>query len=123
MANILLVEDSQTVRNALADALIGLGHKVFHASNGLEGLKIAHSRAIHLVVTDLTLPQLDGVSLIRTLRAAPGHSQTPILVITGLRGKVQQEALAAGATECAQKPLEPEAATRIIQRLLGRLTP
>lgn len=120
MANVLLVEDSPSVRAVVAAALQAIGHKVLEAKNGAEALQLAHARAVHLVITDLTMPTLDGVSLIRALRASKGHATTPILVFTTTRGKAAEEAMQAGANACELKPFDRERTLNTVQRLLGR---
>lgn len=120
MANILLVEDSPSVRAVVSAALSDLGHKVLEASNGAEGLRIAKSRAVHLVITDLTMPTLDGISLIRALRQTAEHRETPILVFTTTRGRAAEEALRVGANACELKPFQAEQTLATVQRLLGR---
>ncbi len=101
-------------------SLTDLGHKVLEASNGAEALQVARSRAVHLVITDLTMPTLDGISLIRALRASRDHANTPILVFTTARGRATDEALNAGATACELKPFNSAQTLATVQRLLGR---
>ncbi len=81
MAHILLVDDEPLVRDALASALENKGHSVVKAANGLEGLKRFSERSFDLVVTDVIMPDMEGIGMIMEIRRkAP---DTKIIAISG----------------------------------------
>ena len=81
MAAILVVDDEQAVRAALADTLPVLGYEVATASNGTEGLRLFHKNSYELVVTDVQMPGMDGWTLARNIKKR--SPATPVVLITG----------------------------------------
>ena len=81
MAAILVVDDEQAIRTALADTLAYLGYEVATASNGTEGLRLFHKNSFELVVTDVHMPGMDGWTLAHRIKEASPN--TPIILITG----------------------------------------
>src|SRR3954452_305326 len=79
-ASILVVDDEEGVRSFLADALAGAGHAVAQAEDGERALAQIASRAFHVVLTDLRMPGMDGMALLRELRRE--HPETEIIVLT-----------------------------------------
>ena len=100
MATILAVDDSNSIRQMVSFTLKSAGHDVVEADNGNAALITAKSKKVDLVLTDVNMPQMDGVSLVRALRALPEYKYTPILVLTTEAGDAKkQEGEAAGATD------------------------
>ena len=94
MANILVVDDSDVVRIEVSSALTGSGHNVLEAVNGLEGLKVASSSAaIDLVITDLNMPEMDGIKMVTEIRKLPARAAVPVFMLTT---EASQELRAAG---------------------------
>ena len=81
MAAILVVDDEQAIRAALADTLAFLGYEVATASNGTEGLRLFHKNSFRLVVTDVQMPGMDGWTLARHIKKR--SPATPVVLITG----------------------------------------
>lgn len=105
MAELLLVEDDAEIRRALIHALVGLGHVVTSAPTGLAGLQTVIDAKPELVILDLGLPDVDGVDVIRMIRAV---SPVPIIVATA-RGEESSivNVLGAGADDYVIKPFGP----------------
>jgi len=82
MATILAVDDSASMRQMVAHTLQGAGHEVVEAVNGLDALGKAQSTKFDLVISDVNMPNMDGVSLLRKLRAFPEFKLTPMLMLT-----------------------------------------
>ena len=100
---LLLVEDDEEAADYLRRALIEAGHGVDHAASGREGLLLAASEPYDVIVLDRMLPEMDGVSILRTLRAA--RMRTPVLLLTALDGIDERvEGLDAGADDYLVKP-------------------
>jgi two-component system OmpR family response regulator len=101
--HILVVEDDQVARDALAKALAEAGHTVEVADNGLEGLQLASSATVELAIVDRMLPKLDGLALVQSLRAT--GRKTPVLILSAL-GEVDDRitGLRAGGDDYLTKP-------------------
>jgi len=119
---VLIVEDADTCATTLDVALAAIpGIQVVFAASGLEALRIMDdaSPRIHLVLTDLNMPGMDGFELIRRIRAAPAHARVPVIVISGDTGERTPElAFAAGANAYFQKPYSPAAVRQKVELLL-----
>ncbi len=120
MAQIVLIEDDVEIRRLVADALSEQGHDVESASVALEGLELAIKGSPDLVVMDLGLPDLDGIELLRMIRAV---NTVPVIVITA-RGADEAvvQTLDAGADDYLVKPFsvtQLEARVRAVLRRSG----
>jgi two-component system, chemotaxis family, chemotaxis protein CheY len=117
---ILAVDDSATIRQMLSFTLRGAGYDVVVAEDGVEGLEKAKAEQMHLVITDQNMPRMDGLSLIRSLRANPSYKSAPILVLTTESSdEMKAKGKAAGATGWMVKPFDPEKLINIVKRVLG----
>jgi len=120
MANILAADDSASMRQMVAYTLGNAGHQVVSASDGQEALEIARQRKFDVVLTDVNMPLMDGITLTRELRALPDYRFTPILMLTTEAGvERKQEGKAAGATGWIVKPFNPEQLVAVIKKVLG----
>ena len=100
--------------------LQGEGHTVVQAQDGVDGLQAAKSQTFDLVITDVNMPNMDGISLIKELRSLPAYRNTPMLMLTTESGdEKKQEGKAAGATGWIVKPFNPDKLTSVIGRVLG----
>jgi two-component system, chemotaxis family, chemotaxis protein CheY len=107
--NILAIDDSASMREILQAALGGAGYEVTLANDGADGLEHALAQRFDLVLTDLHMPRMSGLDLIRQLRANPSYLETPILVLTTESDETFKVALRdAGATGWLEKPVDPE---------------
>jgi len=120
-ASILTVDDSASLRMAIRIALTGAGYDVTEACDGADGLAKAAATRFDLIVTDLNMPNMDGLSMIRALREQPAQAGVPIIFLsTESDAEVKAQAKAAGATGWLVKPFEPEQLIRVVQKVLGR---
>jgi len=121
MTAILTVDDSASIRQAIKIALSGEGYSVAEACDGAEGIAKADAGAYALIVTDLNMPVMDGLTMIRELRKKPVHAGTPILFLTTESdAEVKAQAKAAGATGWLTKPFDPEQLVRIVNKVLAK---
>ena len=117
---ILAVDDSPTMRRMLAEALSDAGFDVVTAEDGSEALQIAKTRPFDLVVSDVTMPRMNGITLVRELRALPGWKFTTILILTTeTTPELKQQSKEAGATGWLNKPFDPVRLLAAIRRVLG----
>ncbi len=82
MASILTVDDSTSMRQMVSFTLKGAGYEVVESVDGVEALDIAKTRSFDLVVTDVNMPNMDGITLIKELRNLPDYKFTPLLMLT-----------------------------------------
>lgn len=105
---VLVVDDSDTVRRMLRWVLTPLGVRVLEAANGALALEALDREAVDLVIADLNMPVMDGIELIRHLRALPARADLPVLMLTTeAREQDVQAALKAGASLYLTKPSTP----------------
>ena len=120
MARILVVDDSVSMRKLVGATLTDAGHEVTEASDGCEALEIAKKEEADLVITDVNMPNMDGIELIRQLRGLPQYKFTPMLLLTTESGADKKaEGKAAGATGWLVKPFNPDQLLATISKVLG----
>ncbi|MBB4480261.1 MULTISPECIES: response regulator [Rhizobium] len=120
-ANILTVDDSASIRLTTKVTLSNAGYNVTEAADGAEGLATAKSRSFDLIVTDLNMPVMDGLTMIEELRKLPGQAGVPIIFLTTESdADLKARAKAAGATGWLTKPFDPENLVKIVKKVLGR---
>ncbi len=117
---ILTVDDSASILQVEKVVLGGAGYEVVQAADGAEALDELDGQKLDLVLTDLNMPRVDGVALIRAIRANPAYRLTPIIMITTESDDAKkQEGKAAGATGWIVKPFTPEQLLAVVRRVLG----
>lgn len=120
-ASILAVDDSASLRMAIRIALTGAGYTVTGAGDGVEGLAKATSTKFDMIVTDLNMPNMDGLSMIRELRKQPAQAGVPIIFLTTESDpEMKNQAKAAGATGWLVKPFVPDQLVKVARKVLGR---
>ncbi len=118
---ILIVDDSASIRQMVSFTLKGAGYDVIEAVDGRDALdKLSGAADVVMVVTDLSMPNLDGIELIRAVRGGSSHKFMPIVMLTteSLESK-KQEGKAAGATGWIVKPFRPEQLVAVVKKVLG----
>jgi two-component system chemotaxis response regulator CheY len=117
---VLVIDDSKSIRVMVVAALKRGGFEVFESANGEDGLKQLDSTLVDLVITDLNMPVMDGISFIRELRArADSCKSIPALLLTTDTFEEQKEdARQAGATGWVVKPFRTEQLLNVVNKLL-----
>ena len=116
---ILIVDDSPSMREMIRFTLKSAGYQVFAAVDGAEALQFAEEKSVNLVVTDINMPRMDGITLIKKLREMENYKHTPILTLTTEGGEeLKQDGKDAGATGWIVKPFDPDQLIRVIKRVL-----
>jgi two-component system chemotaxis response regulator CheY len=116
---ILTVDDSSTMRQMIGFTLKGAGFDILEAGDGLEALERARGQKLSLVITDVNMPRMDGITLVQRLRALPEFRFTPILVLTTESGlDMKQKGKEAGATGWIVKPFSPEKLLDVVNKVL-----
>ena len=117
--NILISDDSVAMRQMLKYTLLDANYGVTEANNGMQALELAKHHQYDLVITDVNMPLLDGLSLVRELRALPMYQFKPILLLTTETDpKKKKIAKAAGATGWIIKPFDPDKLLAAIRKVL-----
>ena len=117
---IMTVDDSASVRMMVSFTLSELGFQIVEASNGNDALNKMEKGQIDMLITDVNMPGLDGISLVRKVRENPSYRFIPILILTteSEAGK-KQEGKAAGATGWIVKPFKPEQLVSAVKKVMA----
>ncbi len=119
MTKILVVDDSNSIRDMVNFTLKSAGYQTDDAKDGLEGLNKAKASAFDLVITDVNMPNMDGITLCQELRKLPNFRFTPILMLTTeSSGDMKMRGKAAGATGWLVKPFNPDKLLATIKRVV-----
>ena len=117
---ILTADDSSSVRQMVAFTLKGAGYSVVEATDGKDALSKAKSGSVNMVVTDLNMPNMNGIELIKALRAEAKYKFIPIIMLTTESQETRkQEGKSAGATGWIVKPFKPEQLLAVVKKVLG----
>lgn len=118
---VLVVDDSETVRQVLQLTLHNAGFDVIEAEDGDDALnKLANAPVVDMLITDLNMPNMDGLELIRRIRADKGHRFTPIVMLTTESSEEKKRAgREAGASGWIVKPFKPEQLLKVVKMVLG----
>ncbi|MEM6708448.1 MAG: response regulator [Pseudomonadota bacterium] len=120
MAKILAVDDSPAIRLMVSSVLKKAGHEVTSAEDGVEASRVADGDAFELVITDVHMPNMNGIELIQCLRGKSAYRHTPLLVLTTESSQeMKQRGRAAGATGWIVKPFDPASLVNAVSRVLG----
>jgi len=116
---ILVVDDSESIREAIEMALTGAGYQVHKAVDGLDGVKSIGNKSFDLVITDLNMPNMDGISLVQEIRKDDKNKFLPVLILTTESQNVKrQEARNAGATGWIVKPFVKDQLIGVVKKEL-----
>ncbi|MGD0490525.1 MAG: response regulator [Steroidobacteraceae bacterium] len=117
--HILTVDDSASMRQMVGFALRHAGYEVTEAADGLDALNYARSNTVDLVLTDVNMPNMDGITLVRELRQLERYKFVPMLMLTTEAGQDKKmKGKEAGATGWLVKPFNPEKLLSTIARVL-----
>ena len=120
MATIMTVDDTASMRQMISFTLNSVGHEVIQASDGDEALSLAKDKQVDLVIADVNMPNMDGISLVKFLRELPGYKFTPILMLTTESQEAKRaQGKVAGATGWIVKPFNPEQLLDVVKKVLG----
>ncbi|WP_144394484.1 response regulator [Pleionea sediminis] len=120
MTKILAVDDSSSMRQMVTFTLKSAGFDVDEASDGQEALQAAKSCKYDVVISDVNMPNMDGITLVKNLRQLPDYKFTPILMLTTeSTGDKKSEGKQAGATGWIVKPFNPDQLLTTVKRVMG----
>jgi two-component system, chemotaxis family, chemotaxis protein CheY len=115
---VMTVDDSRTMRDMVSYTLKSAGFEVLEAEDGAKALQVLEKTPVDLVITDVNMPNMDGVTLVRRLRALSHFRSTPILILTTEGGDDKKsQGRAAGATGWIVKPFAPDKLLQVISKV------
>ena len=119
-ATILIVDDEDLIRMTLSVTIASFGFHCIVASDGLEAIEILKRTKCDLVLSDIIMPNMDGLTLIKSLRGLPTYSKIPIVVLTTeASDAMKTQGRAAGATGWMVKPFEPAKLLEVAKKVMG----
>lgn len=117
---ILAVDDSGSLRQMVVFSLKAAGYQVTEAVDGQDGLEKARNQIFDLVLTDQNMPRMDGLTLIKSLRALAGYQNVPILMLTTeASDEMKMKGKAVGANGWLVKPFDPQRLTEVVKKVIG----
>lgn len=122
MKRILVIDDSTTIRHVVGITLKGAGYEVIEASDGLDALQKLENELLHLVICDVNMPNLDGLSFVKELKTNPKYEKNkflPVIMLTTVVSEEKKlEGQQAGAKAWIVKPFLPEKLLNAVQKLI-----
>jgi two-component system, chemotaxis family, chemotaxis protein CheY len=116
---ILIVDDSASVRTVARMALRERGYEVLEAANGQEALLKLDAERCNLVISDVNMPVMDGITLLKEIKRHPHYKFTPVIMLTTEAGEdKKQEGRAAGAKAWITKPFQPQSLVDAVSKLM-----
>jgi CheY-like chemotaxis protein len=120
IANVLVVEDDELIRGIFVDIIKSKGYSVLEGTNGREALQILEEQPINIIVSDMKMPVMDGLQLLREVKSK--HPEIPVVVITGFDNVyTEQQVMAAGADAYVTKPFKVEDVSSTLQEVHQRI--
>jgi CheY-like chemotaxis protein len=117
---VLVVEDEKDSRDFLATFLKLSGYEVATANDGLEGIERVEADCPDIIVSDICMPNLDGIDMVKTLRQSPEYRAVPVIMLTALSSDNLLKSVNAGANEAMRKPVNPDALLKNIKEWLRK---
>lgn len=117
---ILVVDDSASIRQVVSMALKGAGYSVIEAVDGKDALNKLDGQKVNLVISDVNMPNMDGISFVKEMKQNPSYKFTPVIMLTteGAEGK-KREGQVAGAKAWVVKPFKPEQMLQAVSMLIN----
>ncbi|MDP3814655.1 response regulator [Pseudomonas sp.] len=116
---VMVVDDSSSVRQVVSIALKGAGYEVIEASDGKDALAKLNGQKIHLMISDVNMPNMDGITLVKEVKKLANYKFTPIIMLTTESQEAKkQEGQAAGAKAWVVKPFQPAQMLAAVSKLI-----
>jgi two-component system chemotaxis response regulator CheY len=116
---IMVVDDSLAIRQVVSIALKGAGYDVIEGCDGRDALSKLTGQKVHLIISDVNMPNMDGISFVKAVKQLPNDKFTPIIMLTTESQEVKkQEGQAAGAKAWVVKPFKPEQMLGAVAKLV-----
>ncbi|MET0125400.1 response regulator [Pseudomonas caspiana] len=117
--NVLVVDDSSSVRQVVGIALKSAGYDVIEASDGRDALTKLNGQKVHLIISDVNMPNMDGITFVKEVKKLPNYKFTPIIMLTTeSQESKKMEGQAAGAKAWVVKPFQPAQMLAAVSKLI-----
>src|SRR3990170_7552007 len=117
---ILIVDDSSSLRQVVGIALKGAGYDVIEGSDGKDALSKLSGQKVHLIISDVNMPNMDGINFVKALKQMPNYKFTPVIMLTTESQEAKkQEGQAAGAKAWVVKPFQPAQMLAAVAKLVA----
>lgn len=116
---VMIIDDSESLRQVVNIALSGAGYNVIEACDGVEALGKLNGKKIHLIICDVNMPKMDGITFVKELKQRPAHKFTPVIMLTtDAHEAKKREGQAAGAKAWVVKPFRPAQMLTAVSKLI-----
>lgn len=116
---ILIVDDSDSLREVVGIALKGAGYEVIEGADGQEGLSQLDGKKIHLIISDVNMPNMNGIDMVKKIKEMAEYKFTPIIMLTTESGEdLKDEGRSAGVKAWMVKPFKPEQMLDAVSKLI-----
>jgi len=116
---IMIVDDSASLRQVVGISLRGAGYDVLEGCDGKDALSKLKGQKVHLIISDVNMPNMDGISLVKAVKELPAYKFTPIVMLTTeSQDSKKKEGQAAGAKAWVLKPFNPPQLLSVVQKLV-----
>ncbi|WP_323966134.1 response regulator [Aeromonas hydrophila] len=116
---VLIVDDSATIRQVIGMTLKGAGYEVMEACDGKDALKKLDGKKINLIISDVNMPNMDGISFVKEAKKLASYKFTPVIMLTTeSQDSKKQEGQAAGAKAWVVKPFQPDQMLAAVAKLI-----
>ena len=117
--SILIVDDSASVRQVVGISLRHAGYEVIEGVDGKDALTKLKGQKVHLIISDVNMPNMDGISLVKAVKEMPAYKFTPIVMLTTeSQEEKKRQGQAAGAKAWVVKPFKPDQLLSVVQKLV-----
>ena len=120
MKNVMVIEDSEMMRSLIASTVEDMGDfKVVEVANGFEALKVLPKQPVDLIITDINMPDINGLEIVHFVKSHPEYSRIPLIIVSTEQTQDDiQKGLSLGASAYVTKPFEPEDLVKVVRDVL-----
>ncbi|GLX15730.1 MULTISPECIES: response regulator [Pseudomonas] len=116
---VLIVDDSASIRQVVSITLKGAGYQVIEGCDGKDALSKLDGRKVHLIISDVNMPNMDGITFVKNVKQMPAYKFTPVIMLTTEAGEAKkEEGRAAGAKAWVVKPFQPAQMLTAVSKLI-----
>ncbi|HEX9757422.1 MAG TPA: response regulator [Nitrospiria bacterium] len=117
---VLVIDDSATIRSMISNSIEEIGDfETLEASNGFEALKMLPATLFDLIITDINMPEINGLEIVNFVRNHPVYQKIPLIIVTTEQGEEdRKKGIELGATEYVTKPFDPEELKKIVLKVM-----
>jgi two-component system chemotaxis response regulator CheY len=116
---VLIVDDSASIRQVVSMTLKGAGYDVIEGCDGKDALSKLDGRKVHLIISDVNMPNMDGITFLKNVKQLPAYKFTPVIMLTTEAGEgKKEEGRAAGAKAWVVKPFQPAQMLAAVSKLI-----